>query len=82
MVKIYFLFPGLVQCEECDYKVSMGDCLKHHKEAKHEECALDADFVFELLHLQFKINLMPLPFNTWDVFQRQVLITSCSFKVT
>ena len=47
------------RCEECDYKVGMGDCLKHHKEAKHEECALDADFVFELLHLQFKINLMP-----------------------
>ena len=43
MVKIYFLFPGLVQCEECDHKVGVGDCLKYHKQMKHEDCALDAD---------------------------------------
>ena len=31
MVKICFLFSGLVQCDECDYKVGVGDCLKYHK---------------------------------------------------
>ena len=31
MVKILFVFSGLVRCEECDYKFGMWDCLKHHK---------------------------------------------------
>ena len=36
MVKNYFFVSGFVLCEECDYTVGVGDCLKHHKEVKHE----------------------------------------------
>ena len=34
MVKIYFCF--FQECEECDFKADVSDCLKHHEEMKHE----------------------------------------------
>ena len=54
----------------------------HHKGLKHEERSQDADLVFEMFQLQFKININLCPLPTIQLLNVMfVIINQAKFRI-